>query len=45
MEEKITKKLRAQYGCRCGAATCRATMLAIPKKGKSKVKTQTETAA
>jgi len=50
MEEKITKKLRAQYGCRCGAATCRATMLAIPKKGtvngkskgKSKVKVQAE---
>ena len=38
MEGKITKKLRAQYSCRCGAATCRATMLALPKKKKAKVK-------
>ncbi|GAB2883993.1 SET domain-containing protein-lysine N-methyltransferase [Paralcaligenes sp. KSB-10] len=32
MEGKITKKLRREYRCLCGAKTCRGTMLALPKK-------------
>jgi len=32
IDEKITKKLKRQYECRCGAATCRGTMLAKKKK-------------
>jgi len=38
VDEKITKKLRLQYACRCGAANCRGTMLAVPKKKKKKKK-------
>ena len=38
IEDKITKKLRRQYECRCGAASCRGTMLAVPKKRKKKNK-------
>lgn len=34
MEDKITKKLRSQYACRCGAEQCRGTLLALPKKKK-----------
>jgi len=30
--EKLTKTLKAQYLCRCGAESCRGTMLAVPKK-------------
>jgi len=37
IDEKLTKKLKAQYACRCGAAACRGTMLAVPEK-KSKAK-------
>ncbi len=33
IDERYTKKLKKAYECRCGAATCRHTMLA-PKKGK-----------
>ncbi|NYT83253.1 SET domain-containing protein-lysine N-methyltransferase [Alcaligenaceae bacterium] len=36
MEGKITKTLRKQYGCLCGADTCRGTMLALPKKKQKK---------
>jgi len=32
IDEKITKKLKRQYECRCGAAACRGTMLAKKKK-------------
>ncbi len=38
VDEKITRKLRLQYECRCGAAKCRGTMLALPKKKKRKKK-------
>jgi hypothetical protein len=31
-DEKPTKALKAQYECRCGAQSCRNTMLSIPKK-------------
>lgn len=31
LEERITKKLRKAYECRCGAKKCRGTMLAIGK--------------
>lgn len=37
MEGKLTKTIKAQYACRCGAPSCRGTMLALPKK-KSKTK-------
>jgi len=29
MDGRITKKLKRQYACRCGAPTCRQTMLAL----------------
>lgn len=32
VEERYTKKLKAEYACHCGAPTCRGTMLA-PKRG------------
>ena len=32
IDEKLTKTLKAQYACRCGAADCRGTMLAVSKK-------------
>lgn len=32
IEERYTKKLKAEYTCYCGAASCRGTMLA-PKRG------------
>ncbi len=39
MDGKITKKLKAQYLCLCGAPNCRGTMLALPeKKSKNKKK-------
>lgn len=31
LEERITKKLRKAYECRCGAKKCRGTMLALGK--------------
>lgn len=31
LDGKITKKLRKQYECRCGAKKCRGTMLALKK--------------
>ncbi len=36
MDEKITRKLRREYRCLCGAKACRGTMLALSKKAKSK---------
>ena len=36
IDEKLTKKLKQQYACRCGAADCRGTMLALAKKKKKK---------
>ncbi len=36
MDEKITRKLRQEYRCLCGAKACRGTMLALPKKNKLK---------
>lgn len=32
MDGRITKTLRKQYGCLCGSAACRGTMLALPKE-------------
>lgn len=34
----ITKTLRRQYACLCGAESCRGTMLALPKKAAGKKK-------
>lgn len=36
IDEKMTKTLKKNYGCRCGAEDCRHTMLAPVKKKKSK---------
>jgi len=36
IDDKLTKTLKQQYACRCGAPTCRGTMLALPKKKKKK---------
>ena len=33
IDERYTKKLKAEYECRCGARNCRGTMLA-PKRGR-----------
>jgi SET domain-containing protein len=38
IDEKLTKTLKQQYACRCGAAKCRGTMLALPEKKKKKKK-------
>ncbi len=38
LDEKITKTLKAQYGCLCGSPDCRGTMLALPKKKAKKKK-------
>ena len=32
LDGRITKKLRNQYRCLCGAESCRGTMLALPRK-------------
>lgn len=32
MEGRITKQMKRDYQCLCGAATCRGTMLALPEK-------------
>ena len=34
IEERITPTLKKQYECRCGARTCRGTMLALRKRKK-----------
>jgi SET domain-containing protein len=36
IDERVTKKLKRQYECRCGAEDCRGTMLAKQKKKKKK---------
>lgn len=36
MDDKITQTIRDQYACRCGASTCRGTMLSVPKKKSKK---------
>lgn len=38
MEDKITKQMKRDYQCLCGAPTCRGTMLALPEKKKKKAK-------
>jgi SET domain-containing protein len=44
-DEKLTKSLKAQYECRCGAPSCRKTMLGIPEKtAKKKAKKTTKKA-
>lgn len=34
IDDKITKTLKQNYGCLCGAPSCRGTMLALPEKKK-----------
>jgi SET domain-containing protein len=36
IEGRITKKLKKEYECRCGAKKCRGTMLALKKEKKAK---------
>ena len=38
IDEKLTKTLKRQYLCLCGAETCRGTMLAVPAKDKKEKK-------
>ena len=38
IDERITKKLKAQYPCWCGSSNCRATLLAVKDKGTPKDK-------
>ncbi len=38
LDERQTKALKKAYECRCGAPTCRGTMLAKPEKKKKKKK-------
>lgn len=40
IDDRITKTLKQNYRCLCGAASCRRTMLALPEKKKKKDKTQ-----
>src|SRR5471030_2198641 len=35
IDGRITKKLRKEYECRCGAKKCRGTMLALKKKSRA----------
>lgn len=42
MDGKITKKDRRDYGCRCGSALCRGTMLAVPDKSKKEKKIKSD---
>ena len=41
-DEKLTKALKLQYECRCGAASCRSTMLGVPEKKAKKAKKKTK---
>ena len=43
-DEKLTKALKLQYECRCGAANCRSTMLGVPGKKAKKAKKKTKSA-
>ncbi len=36
IDERMTKTLKQNYGCRCGAEDCRHTMLALSKKKNKK---------
>jgi SET domain-containing protein len=36
IDDRITKTLKQNYRCLCGAASCRGTMLALPEKKKNK---------
>ena len=36
LDDRVTKKLKEDYRCLCGAPSCRGTMLALPKKKKQK---------
>lgn len=38
IDDKITKSLKKDYACHCGAEACRKTMLSLPKKKKKKKK-------
>jgi SET domain-containing protein len=38
LDDRITKKLKENYRCLCGADECRGTMLALPEKKKKKKK-------
>lgn len=38
IDDKITKTLKQQYACLCGTASCRGTMLDLPKKTKKQKK-------
>jgi SET domain-containing protein len=38
LDEKLTKKVRKAYACRCGAENCRGLLLVEPKKKKKKKK-------
>lgn len=38
IDDKITKTLKQQYACWCGAPSCRGTMLDVPKKTKKQLK-------
>ena len=40
IDEKMTKALKNDYACRCGAAQCRHTMLAVVEKKKKKKNAQ-----
>jgi SET domain-containing protein len=35
IDERMTKKLKEDYACRCGARKCRGTMLALKRNGKA----------
>jgi SET domain-containing protein len=38
IDAKLTKKLKREYACHCGADTCRGTLLATPDEDKKKKK-------
>lgn len=38
IDAKLTKKLKREYACHCGAQTCRGTLLATSSDGDSKKK-------
>jgi SET domain-containing protein len=44
VEDRQTKALKKAYECRCGAESCRHTMLAPPEKKKSKKKSKAKKA-
>ncbi|MFT0545233.1 SET domain-containing protein [Allopusillimonas ginsengisoli] len=42
MDERLTRKLKKQYQCLCGAPACRGTMLALPPARKQKAQNSKE---